>query len=48
MIKRDAKFVISTPLITVAQSPIREEVQEACQVICSWERYVIEWHHHVL
>jgi len=40
IVKRDAKFVISTPLVTVAQSPIREEVQEACQVICNWERYV--------
>ena len=42
VVKRDAKFVISTPLVTVAQSSIREEVQEACQVICNWERYVIE------
>ncbi|XP_065897990.1 mRNA-capping enzyme-like [Dysidea avara] len=38
VVKRDAKFVISTPLVTVAQSSIREEVQEACQVICNWER----------
>lgn len=40
IIKKDAKFVIETPLVTVAHSPIREEVQEACQIICGWERYV--------
>lgn len=37
IIKKDAKFVINTPLVTVAHSPIREEVQEACQIICNWE-----------
>lgn len=37
IIKKDAKFVIETPLVTVAHSPIREEVQEACQIICGWE-----------
>lgn len=41
IIKKDAKFVLDTPLVTVAHSPIREEVQEACQIICGWERYVI-------
>ena len=41
IIKKDAKFVINTPLVTVAHSPIREEVQEACQIICNWERFVI-------
>lgn len=40
IIKKDAKFVINTPLVTVAHSPIREEVQEVCQIICNWERYV--------
>jgi len=40
IIKKDAKFVLDTPLVTIAHSPIREEVQEACQIICGWERYV--------
>lgn len=39
VIKKDAKFVLDTPCVTVANSPIREEVQEACQIICGWERY---------
>jgi len=41
IIKKDAKFVFDTPLVTVAHSPIREEVQEACQIICGWERYLV-------
>ena len=39
--KIDANFVVITPLVTIAQSPIREEVQEVCQKICGWERYLV-------
>ena len=27
--------------IEVVQSPKREEIQEICQKMCSWERYIV-------
>jgi len=37
---KEAKFMDEVEGIEVVHSPKREEIQEICQKMCSWERYV--------